>query len=144
MIRLMTIEDYPEVLAIWSVTAGIGLNPYDDSQTRIATFLERNPTTCFVWEDWGEIVGVILSGHDGRRGYIYHAAVREDFRSNGIGSALLDAAVNALKGQGIHKAGMLVMASNLASNAYWEKRGWQRRTDVHYRNRVLDNKTEPE
>lgn len=137
MIRVMTIEDYPQVLALWSGSKGIGLNPYDDSAERIAVFLDRNPTSCFVWEENCEIVGVILSGHDGRRGYIYHAVVREDRRSEGIGTALLDRAISALKSQGIHKAGMLVMADNRGGNEYWERRGWERRVDVHYRNRVL-------
>ena len=142
MVRVMTIKDYPQVLALWSSTVGIGLNPYDDSEQRIGVFLERNPTSCFVWEVGDEIIGVILSGHDGRRGYIYHAAVREDRRSEGIGTALLDAAIAALKAQGIQKAGMLVIASNQAGNDYWEKRGWERRGDVYYRNRILKKNEE--
>lgn len=142
MIRLMTIEDFPAVLALWSGTEGIGLNPYDDSEQRIALFLERNPTSCLVWEEKGEIIGVILAGHDGRRGYIYHTAVREDRRSVGIGTTLADAAIEALKAQGIRKAGMLVMADNQVGNDYWEKRGWERRTDVYYRNRVLNQDKE--
>lgn len=137
MIRVMTIKDFPSVKVLWSCTEGIGLNPYDDSEERIAVFLERNPTSCFVWEERGVIMGVILAGHDGRRGYIYHAAVHKDRRSEGIGSALLNAAIEALIAQGIHKAGMLVMADNQTGNDYWEKRGWERRKDVYYRNRVL-------
>ena len=142
MIRQMTIADYPQVLTLWSDTMGIGLNPYDDSEERIAIFLERNPTTCFVWEEYGSIIGVILVGHDGRRGYVYHAAVRDCRRSEGIGTALLNQAVEALKAQGIRKAGMLVMADNQVGNDYWEKRGWERRTDVYYRNRVLEQDKE--
>lgn len=137
MIRLMTIKDYPAVLALWTCSVGIGLNPYDDSEERIAFYLERNPTSCFVWEESDEIVGVILAGQDGRRGYIYHAAVREDYRYKGIGKALAGAAIEALKAQGIHKAGLLVMADNRLGNDFWEKRGWDRRTDVYYRNLVL-------
>ena len=144
MIRVMAIEDFPAVLALWSGITGIGLNSYDDSEERITLFLQRNPTSCFVWEELGEIIGVILAGHDGRRGYIYHAAVRETRRSEGIGTALLDSAMEALKAQGIRKAGMLVMADNQVGNAYWEKRGWEKRTDVYYRNRVLKQDKEVE
>jgi ribosomal protein S18 acetylase RimI-like enzyme len=61
-----------------------------------------------------------------------------DQRARGIGTALLDTATDALKAQGIHKAGMLVMADNQAGNDYWQKRGWERRTDVYYRTRVLN------
>lgn len=137
MIRLMQIEDYPSVLALWSESVGIGLNPYDDSEERISVFLERNPTSCFVWDEAGEVIGVILSGHDGRRGYIYHAAVRGDRQHEGIGTALLEAALDALRSQGIHKAGMLVMVDNEAGNHYWQERGWEHRKDVFYRNRLL-------
>jgi ribosomal protein S18 acetylase RimI-like enzyme len=63
--------------------------------------------------------------------------VRDDRRSEGIGTSLVDAAIEALKAQGIRKAGMLVMADNQVGNDYWEKRGWERRTDVYYRNHVL-------
>lgn len=144
MIRQMTIQDYPQVVALWSRSSGIALNDYDDSEQRIAAYLRRNPTTCFVWEEAEKVVGVILAGHDGRRGFIYHATVDQTRRGEGIGTALLSAAVEALKAQGIHKAGMLVIADNADGNTYWEKQGWERRTDVYYRNKILNKKKDAE
>lgn len=65
----------------------MGLNATDDSEDGIAVYLKRNPDTCFVAEDEDEIVGIILSGHDGRRGYIYHMAVKLSCRNQGVGNS---------------------------------------------------------
>jgi hypothetical protein len=63
----------------------MGLNNLDDSPEGIARYLQRNPSTCFAAEEEGELVGVILSGHDGRRGFIYH--LRWQRPSSGAASA---------------------------------------------------------
>jgi ribosomal protein S18 acetylase RimI-like enzyme len=136
--RIMKNEDYEAVYSLWSGIQGMGMRSLDDSQAGIAKFLIRNPNTCFVTEQEGQIVGVILSGHDGRRGYIYHAAVSPEFRGQGIGKELLGHAIAALKAEGIHKAGLLVFASNEIGNAFWESQGWEQRTDVYYRNKSLN------
>ncbi len=71
-IRNMKISDYESVYALWMSCTGMGLNNLDDSKEGIEIFLKRNPTTCFVAEENGRIIGVIMVGSDGRRGYIYH------------------------------------------------------------------------
>lgn len=76
-IRRMNAADYDAVYALWLSTSGMGLNAEDDSREGIESYLRRNPTTCFVAETAKEIVGVILAGHDGRRGFIHHTAVKE-------------------------------------------------------------------
>ncbi len=137
-IRLMTTADYPQVYALWRSTPGMGLNNLDDSAEGIARYLQRNPTTCFVAEESGVLIGTILSGHDGRRAFIYHLAVAEPYRRQGIGKALVEAALAALRTEGIHKAALVVMASNAAGNAFWEQLGFTTRPDLVYRNRELD------
>lgn len=132
----MKIEDYDSVYSLWLSCKGMGLNDLDDSREGIARFLERSPETCFVADDSG-IVGVIIAGNDGRRGYIYHTAVREDMRGRGIGAALVNAALDGLKKCGINKAALVVFDRNKAGNAFWEKLGFTERTDLVYRNRAL-------
>lgn len=100
MIRPMTIDDYDAVCACCMSCTGMGLNTIDDSRDGIAKYLARNPTTCFVDERDGRITGVIIAGHDGRRGYIYHTAVSPDHRHQGIGTALVEAALHALTDEG--------------------------------------------
>jgi len=139
-IRLFTMADYPALFALWNSLPGFnkGLRSLDDSETGIAKFLQRNPNTCFLAEVDGRIIGGILAGHDGRRGYIYHAIVHPDFQRQGIGKLLADSACNALKAEGITKAGMLVFGTNEQGNAFWESQGWQTRPDLNYRNKTLD------
>lgn len=137
MIRLMNIEDYDRVYALWLSCAGMGLNDLDDSREGIGKYLNRNPETCFVAQEGEQLVGVILAGHDGRRGYIHHTAVNPAFRGRGIGTALVDAAMAALENCGIHKAALVVFARNKAGNDFWEHRGFTAREDLVYRNRTI-------
>jgi len=136
-IRIMTIADYDAVRSLWSSTPGMGLNSLDDAREGISKYLSRNPGTCFVAEDAGRIVGAILTGHDGRRGFIYHAAVAVSHRNQGIGTALTDAAVSALKNEGITKAALVVFEKNALGSAFWENRGFTLRKDLRYRDKAL-------
>lgn len=133
-IRLMTPTDYDRVLALWQSTPGVGLNSIDDSRQGIKKYLKRNPTTCFVAEDGAQIIGVILSGHDGRRGFIYHMAVTPGYRKRGVGRALAEAAMEALRQEGITKAALVVFKENDGGNRFWENLGFTRRDDLVYRN----------
>ena len=136
-IRLMTIEDYDQVYQLWLSCKGMGLNNLDDSRDGIERFLKRNPQTCFVAEDDGEITGVIIAGNDGRRGYIYHTAVRPDRRHEGIGTKLTAAAMDALERSGINKVALVVFSRNTDGNAFWEKMGFTERHDLSYRNKAI-------
>ena len=136
-IRPMTIDDYNRVWALWMSCRNMGFNDLDDSREGIERFLKRNPATCFVAETGGNLAGVILAGHDGRRGYIYHMAVAEAHRRQGIGSALVDRCLGALKHEGINKVALVAFRDNEAGNAFWERQGFALREDLNYRNREL-------
>ena len=137
IIRQMTIEDYQALYDLWTHTPGMGLNNLDDSKEGIEKYLKRNPTTCFVAEEKGNIIGVIISGHDGRRGFIYHTTVHPDYRKQGIGKTLVNSAMKALEAEGIHKAALVVFAKNEIGNAFWEKLGFTERHDIIYRNQCI-------
>ena len=136
-IRVMNMEDYDKVYVLWMSCKNMGFNNLDDSREGIEKYLKRNPSTCFIAAQGESVVGVILSGHDGRRGFIHHMAVAEDHRRQGIASALLEHALSALKAEGINKAALLVFNRNEAGNAFWEVQGFTARTDVTYRNKAL-------
>ena len=136
-IRIMTIADYDRVYALWLSCKGMGLNNLDDSREGIKRFLDRNPETCFVAEDCGEIIGVIMAGNDGRRGYIHHTAVSSDHRRKGIAKQLVNAALESLKKLGINKAALVAFEQNSDGNAFWESVGFTVRDDLVYRNLTL-------
>ena len=136
-IRKMTIGDYERVYALWMSTPNMGLNNLDDSSDGIAKYLDRNPNTCFVAERGGDIIGVILSGHDGRRGFIYHTAVAGSEQKRGVGAAMVQAAMTALDGEGINKVALVAYARNVEGDAFWEKQGFITRPDLIYRNKTI-------
>ena len=137
MIRTMTQEDYDAAYDLWMHTPGMGLNTLDDSRAGIGRFLSRNPASCFVAENDGSIVGTILAGHDGRRGYIYHLAVDCSCRKQGIATELVNRALLSLRNEGINKVALVVFGKNAGGNAFWEKIGFSRREDLTYRNKSL-------
>ena len=137
MIRTMNISDYSQVYTLWLSTPGLGLNAIDDSVEGIEKHLNRNPNTSFVAEFNGRIVGVILAGHDGRRGFIYHMSVNLESRRQGIGEQLLAAAIRALRDEGILKVALVSLANNKIGNQFWEKQGFTSRDDLIYRNKSL-------
>lgn len=140
-IRVMTPADYDRVWALWMSCRNMGFNDLDDSREGVARFLARNPRTSFVAEADGELAGVILAGHDGRRGYIYHMAVAEAHRRRGVGAALAERCLDALRAEGIHKVALLAFRDNGPGNAFWERMGFTLREDVNYRNRALTELT---
>ena len=137
-IRPMIIEDYDDVYRLWTLTKGMGLNNLDDTKTGINIFLQRNPNTCFVATFHNEIIGTIISGHDGRRGYIYHTAVSEKFRKKGIGQKLVTSSLSALKTEGINKVALVVFSRNKLGNLFWEKIGFRKREDLIYRDKTIN------
>ena len=136
-IRVMTISDYDGVYHLWLNTPGMGLNSTDDSKEGIENFLKRNPTTNFVAECNNEIVGVIMAGHDGRRGYIYHTAILPPYRNKGLAKQLVDCAMSALDKEGINKAALVAFKKNDIGNGFWEHIGFIERDDLVYRNKNI-------
>lgn len=135
--RLMQISDYDSIYNLWTNTPGMGLNSVDDSKEGIEKFLKRNPSTCFIAEENEKIVGVIMAGNDGRRGYIYHIAVLPEFRGKHIAKTLVENAMAALEKEGITKVALVVFEKNQNGNGFWEKIGFTVRNDLIYRNRTI-------
>ncbi len=133
--RLMTINDWDGVAEVWKNHEGT--NPVDDSVEGFTRYLKRNPTTSFVAEDNGRIVGTILAGHDGRRGIFHHVSIIPEYRKQGIGKRLVESAMEALKKEGITKVLLVVFEHNENGNAFWEHMGFTERTDLVYRNKYI-------
>jgi putative acetyltransferase len=131
------IDRYDEVLALWKECAGVGLSSAD-SRNNIGAFLERNPGMSFVAHSDARLVGAVLAGHDGRRGYIHHLAVHPDFRRLGLGRRLVDACLDALEEAGIAKCHIFIFNSNTGGVAFWKSMDWTLREDVSLMSKDVD------
>lgn len=128
-ITSMLPADYDAVLALWAGAEGVGLAA-SDSREGIVDFLVRNPGMSLVARHEQEIVGAVLCGHDGRRGYLYHLAVARPHRQQGLGRALVETCLSKLAKAGILKATIVVYASNEAGQQFWRRLGWKDRSDL--------------
>ena len=134
--RSMTLDDYDAVYELWKSTPGIGLSEAD-SREEIDKFLKYNPGRCFVALDGDVLIGAIMCGCDGRRGYLHHLAVRPQYRQQGIGRQLVEECMNALRATGIDKAHIFVFKDNESGKVFWRNAGWQEREDLVVMSRMV-------
>jgi putative acetyltransferase len=125
----MSIADYEAVLRLWRETEGVGLNE-SDTRDRVAAFLARNPGLSRVALRGDSIVGAVLCGHDGRRGYLHHLAVAQSQRKLGLGKALVEACLADLARRDISKCNIFLFADNADGEAFWKHNGWAKRLDL--------------
>lgn len=122
--REFCISDYEAALQLWQRVEGLEIAEGDD-RDGVAQFLARNPGLSRVAVDGSAIVGVILCGHDGRRGHIYHLAVDPDYRGCRVGKRLVDECLKGLRGAGVTRAIILVADDNLRGAEFWKRLGWE-------------------
>ena len=134
----MTPEDYDDVRALWMTIRGFGIRALDDSREDIERFIARNPTTSVVARDGDRIVGSILCGSDGRQGALYHVCVAKEYRRRGIGPQMVAFCMHQLRYMGINKVSLIAFTTNEAGNAFWNKIGWTKKTNVNYYEFVLN------
>ena len=125
----LTIDLYPQVLALMERTPGVCVRDADTAE-RVAAYLGRNPGMSFVALDDGRVVGCAMCGHDGRRGYLQHVLVEPGHRRAGIATALVARCLVRLGAAGIHKCHLDVLVTNEEAKVFWANRGWKRRDDV--------------
>jgi len=124
-----TPDHYDQVHALWQQSEGVGLSAAD-SRENIQVYLERNPRMSFVAMSDGVVIGAVLCGHDGRRGYIHHLAVAPQWRRRSVGRQLVDRCLGALRDTGIQKCHLFIFNQNHDGIAFWKSIGWTQRGDI--------------
>lgn len=120
-----------DALAFWRTIPGVHLHSNgEDSRDGIDAYLRRNPGCSYLALDDNTIIGAVLAGHDGRRGFLNHLAVDPSYRRCGIGSELLRLAEEALYKQGIRKSALFVLKDNRSGIAFYQTVGWEEETIV--------------
>lgn len=128
-IRVMLLQDLEPALTLWRSEPGVGLSEADEPAA-LQRYLARNPG-CGVAATCGTaVVGTLLAGHDGRRGFIHHLVVAEGARRRGIARAMLERALTTLHRAGIGKCHVMVFADNADGLAFWRAVGATHRTDL--------------
>lgn len=122
-IRLMTIDDYEQVIAVWTA-AGLTVDPVLDSKDALATVLAMNPTSCFVMCHDDKVIGAVLGTYNGRVGWIYHLGVLPEYQNHGIGTRLLAVAEHALKQLGAPMVYLSVKVGTEALLPFYKNRGY--------------------
>jgi ribosomal protein S18 acetylase RimI-like enzyme len=119
-------EDYAAVIELWN-HAGPGVHVRrSDAPEEIRKKIERDPDLFLVAEADGKIIGSVIGGFDGRRGLVYHLAVEESYRQQGLGKALMDELETRLKGKGCLKCYLLVTKDNHSAIRFYENSGWEK------------------
>jgi ribosomal protein S18 acetylase RimI-like enzyme len=122
--REFLISDYGAALELWERVEGLEIAEGDDRES-VVCFLARNPGLSRVAIDGSAIVGVVLCGHDGRRGYIYHLAVDPLYQARGLGKRLMDECLDGLRKAGLKRALILVANDNPRGRKFWSRHGWE-------------------
>ncbi|MGD9097545.1 MAG: GNAT family N-acetyltransferase [Desulfobacterales bacterium] len=128
-IRPFAIDDHAAAIAMWQATEGIGLS-VSDTRANIAAYLERNPGMSFVAVNDQGLIGAVLCGTDGRRGYLHHLAVDPAHRGRGIGRDLVNHCLDALRRTGLPKCHLFLFSANRLGCMFWEHIGWTFRSDL--------------
>jgi ribosomal protein S18 acetylase RimI-like enzyme len=116
--------DYQPVYELWlSIERGVHLGR-SDTPAEIEKKISRDPDLFLIAECENKIIGSVIGGYDGRRGLIYHLAVDESFRGQGIGSHLMNEVEARLRSKGCLKCYLLVTNDNPEAAVYYQDHGW--------------------
>ncbi len=121
-IREFHISDYESVVALWD-RAGL-LASRSDERGEIEKKLNRDPDLFLIGIDSGAIVGVVIGGYDGRRGWVYHLAVEPKLHASGFGTLLLEELEVRLRTKGCIKVNLLIDPVNSGVKSFYERRGY--------------------
>ncbi len=138
----MKIEHYEAVIMLWTTSEGIGLSSAD-SREAVARYLARNPGLSLVALDDERVVGALLCGHDGRRGFIHHLAVAEKYRRQNLGRELVEHVLVQLRLEGIEKCHLFVFVENHGAISFWNKVGFTQRLELSTMSRMTDEAADP-
>jgi ribosomal protein S18 acetylase RimI-like enzyme len=127
-IREFKIDDYPIVRGLWQI-AGLILRPGDELED-VKLKLQRDSDLFLVAEHDDEIVGTVIGGWDGRRGWIYHLAVKPQHQRRGIGTGLVLEVERRLVAKGAKKVNAQVYKSNKQSSEFFKAIGYEAQPDL--------------
>ncbi len=122
-IRRYEAGDFAGVKSLWD-EAFPNDPPWNRAEAAIPAKLAFQPELFFVAVEGGHVVGSVMAGYDGHRGWLYSVAVRRDARRAGTGGALIRHAEEALQALGCAKVNLQVRATNTEVVDFYERLGY--------------------
>ncbi|WP_277279010.1 GNAT family acetyltransferase [Thalassospira lucentensis] len=134
--RTATEADIPAISNLWQET---GLyRPYNPPEWDVRFALKSKEATLLVWEDNSDnIIGSVMAGHDGHRGWIYYLAVAPDLQKSGLGRKLMEIGENWLRDQGVWRMQLMVRSENSKTQDFYRHLGY-RALDVTVMQKDID------
>lgn len=131
-IRKLTIENYEEMLELWS-NAGLPFKPQGrESYSSIKAEMDANPDFFLGAFEEGKLVGTIIISSDLRKGWINRLAVDPNYRNRGIARAMITKAEEILRKRGIRLFCALIEDHNTVSKKLFKKCGYVEHRDILY------------
>ena len=127
-----------EVVALWQTVFGYEA-PHNQPSLAIDKKLAANDQLFFVAVSAGSVVGTIMAGYDGHRGWLYSLAVLPECRGRGIGSGLVRHAEEQLKLRGCLKINLQILQGNEAVQAFYRNLGYQIEPRISMGKRLPEN-----
>lgn len=123
LIRPLADGEQPAVIALWQAC---GLTrPWNDPAQDIERALGSPGSTLLVAELDAEIVGSVMTGYDGHRGWMYYLATHPSLQRRGVARSLVAAAEAWLRDRGCPKAQLMVRHGNEAALAFYDSLGYE-------------------
>jgi ribosomal protein S18 acetylase RimI-like enzyme len=129
---------YEDVVNIWKRT-GISVTS-SDTKEEVSVMLNRNPDLCLIAKIDERVIGVVMGGFDGRRGYVHHLAIDPEYQKKGYGKLLMDELIERLKKKRVHKVHLFIEKHNEDVIAFYNKLGWEIRKDLVMMSFIPDKK----
>ncbi len=136
-IREYRAADEAALIELW-VACGL-TRPWNDPARDIARKLADSPELLLVGEEEEAIVGSVMAGYDGHRGWINYLAVHPARQGGGLGRALMDAAEERLRALGCAKINLQVRESNEDARAFYEAIGYRLEPIVSFGKRLVSD-----
>ena len=129
-IALIEDADVAAVIALWQ-RCGL-TRPWNDPAADIALARRGPNSTVLTGRDGGAIAATAMVGHDGHRGWVYYVAVDPDRQRNDFGRAIMAAAEDWLRRQGVAKVQLMVRPDNAQVRAFYDRLGYETQERVVY------------
>jgi len=137
-IENFSLQFYEDVVIIWKKT-GISITS-SDTKKEVNVMLNKNPDLCLIAKIDEKVIGVVMGGFDGRRGYVHHLAIDPEYQRKGYGKLLMDELTERFQKKRVHKVHHFIEKHNKDVINFYRKLGWEIRNDLVMMSFVPDKK----